>query len=65
MYNVLFNAGLTLVEASRAALIVPTKPAFTALFAALFLKERVGAARAAGIALCVLGALWVLTKGIF
>jgi drug/metabolite transporter (DMT)-like permease len=63
LYNVLFTAGLGLVEASRAALIVPTNPAFTALFAALFLKERLGAVRAAGIALCVLGALWVLTKG--
>jgi drug/metabolite transporter (DMT)-like permease len=63
LYNVLFTAGLGLVEASRAALIVPTNPAFTALFAALFLKERVGAVRAVGIALCVLGALWVLTKG--
>jgi drug/metabolite transporter (DMT)-like permease len=63
VYNVLFNAGLVLVEASRAALIVPTNPAFTALFAALFLKERMGAVRAAGIALCVLGALWVLARG--
>jgi drug/metabolite transporter (DMT)-like permease len=32
LYNSLFSAGLTLVEASRAALIVPTNPAFTALF---------------------------------
>ena len=63
IYNVLFTAGLALVEASRAALIVPTNPAFTALFAALFLRERLGRVRAVGIALCVLGALWVLTKG--
>jgi drug/metabolite transporter (DMT)-like permease len=63
VYNTLFTAGLALVEASRAALIVPTNPAFTALFAALFLKERLGAVRAAGIALCVAGALWVLTRG--
>jgi drug/metabolite transporter (DMT)-like permease len=63
VYNVLFTAGLALVEASRAALIVPANPAFTALFAALFLKERLGAVRAAGIALCMLGALWVLTRG--
>src|SRR5262245_33883847 len=63
VYNVLFTAGLALVEASRAALIVPTNPAFTALFAAIFLKERLGGVRAAGIALCMLGALWVLTKG--
>jgi drug/metabolite transporter (DMT)-like permease len=63
VYNVLFTAGLALVEASRAALIVPTNPAFTALFAAIFLKERLGATRAAGIALCVMGALWVLGRG--
>src|SRR5687768_6875387 len=63
VYNTLFTAGLALVEASRAALIVPTNPAFTALFAALLLKERLGRARAFGVALCVLGALWVLARG--
>jgi drug/metabolite transporter (DMT)-like permease len=63
IYNVLFTAGLSLVEASRAALIVPTNPAFTALFAAIFLKERLGLVRSAGIGLCVLGALWVLARG--
>src|SRR5512134_312009 len=63
VYNVLFTAGLALVEASRAALIVPTNPAFTALFAALILRERLGGTRAAGVALCVLGALWVLLRG--
>jgi len=63
VYNTLFMAGLALVEASRAALIVPTNPAFTALFAALLLKERLGATRAVGIAFSVLGALWVLAKG--
>jgi drug/metabolite transporter (DMT)-like permease len=63
VYNSLFTAGLALVEASRAALIVPTSPAFTALFATLLLKERLGRARAVGIGLCVLGALWVLSRG--
>jgi drug/metabolite transporter (DMT)-like permease len=63
LYNVLFTAGLSLVEAGRAALIVPTNPAFTALFAALFLKERLGGTRAMGIALSVLGAIWVLGRG--
>jgi len=53
VYNTLFTAGLALVEASRAALIVPTNPAFTALFAALLLKERLGGTRALGVALCV------------
>ncbi|HEU5178142.1 MAG TPA: DMT family transporter [Burkholderiales bacterium] len=63
LYNSLFMAGLALVEASRAAVIVPTNPAFTALFAALLLKERFSAARAAGIVCCVFGALWVLARG--
>lgn len=63
LYNSLFTAGLALVEASRAALIVPTNPAFTALFASLLLKERLGPVRAAGVGLSVLGALWVLAKG--
>ncbi len=63
LYNSLFTTGLALVEASRAALIVPTNPAFTALFAALFLKERLGVARAAGVALSLFGVLWVLSRG--
>lgn len=63
LYNCMFAFGLSLVEASRAALIVPTSPAFTALFAALVLGERLGAVRAAGIALSILGALWVLSRG--
>ena len=63
VYNSLFTAGLSLVEASRAALIVPTNPAFTALFAAWLLKERIGRARVAGITLSVMGALWVLCRG--
>jgi len=63
LYNSLFMAGLALVETSRAAVIVPTNPAFTALFAALLLKERFSATRAAGILCCVFGALWVLARG--
>lgn len=65
VYNCLFSYGLSLVEASRAALIVPTNPAFTALFAAILLKEHLGGVRAAGVALSVLGALWVLARGSF
>jgi drug/metabolite transporter (DMT)-like permease len=65
VYNCLFSYGLLLVEASRAALIVPTNPAFTALFAAILLRERLGGVRAAGVALSVLGALWVLARGDF
>jgi drug/metabolite transporter (DMT)-like permease len=63
LYNTLFTAGLAMVEASRAALIVPSNPAFTALFASLILRERLGRTRMVGVALCVLGALWVLCRG--
>ncbi len=63
LYNSLFTAGLALVEASRAALIVPTNPAFTVVFAAIFLKERLGGTRAVGVALSVAGAIWVLSRG--
>jgi drug/metabolite transporter (DMT)-like permease len=63
LYNTLFTAGLGRVEASRAALIVTSSPAFTALFAVVFLKERLGRLRALGIALSVSGALWVLCRG--
>jgi len=65
IYNCMFTYGLSLVEASRAALIVPTNPAFTALFAAILLKEHLGRVRAAGVALSVLGALLVLARGSF
>jgi drug/metabolite transporter (DMT)-like permease len=62
-YNSLFTAGLARVEASRAALIVPTNPAVTALVAALVLRERLGLVRGLGVALSVAGALWVLCRG--
>lgn len=62
-YNALFNLGLARVEASRAALIVPTNPAVTALCAWAILRERLGGTRALGVALSVAGAVWVLTRG--
>jgi drug/metabolite transporter (DMT)-like permease len=62
-YNLCFNLGMARVEASRAALIVPTNPAVTAVLAWLVLREPMGPARALGIALCVAGALWVLCRG--
>lgn len=63
LYNTLFTAGLALVEASRAAVIVATNPSFTALIAALFLKERLGGTRLLGVVLSLLGGLWVLCRG--
>src|SRR5688500_20326637 len=48
LYNSVFTAGLALVEASRAALIVPTNPAFTARFASLLHQTRLRRLREAG-----------------
>jgi drug/metabolite transporter (DMT)-like permease len=62
-YNLAFSLGLAQVEASRASLIVPINPAVTAAAAWLLLREPMGAPRALGIALCVAGALWILSRG--
>jgi drug/metabolite transporter (DMT)-like permease len=62
-YNVLFFKGLRLIEASRAALIVATCPAFIAVAAVFFFKERMTAGRVVGIPLSVLGAAVVISRG--
>lgn len=62
-YNAMFFAGLSLIEAGRASLIIATTPAFIALASAVFFRERLGLVRASGILLSVLGALIVISKG--
>jgi drug/metabolite transporter (DMT)-like permease len=62
-YNVMFFKGLSLIEAGRASLIIATTPAFIALASALFLKERLGPVRMAGILLSVAGAGVVISRG--
>lgn len=62
-YNALFFKGLRLIEASRAALIVATCPAFIALASTLFLREKRSLLQAAGIPLSVLGAAVVIARG--
>jgi drug/metabolite transporter (DMT)-like permease len=62
-YNALFFKGLRLIEASRAALIVATCPAFIAAASTLFLKERLTWLRAAGIPISILGAAVVIAQG--
>ena len=62
-YNALFFKGLSLIEASRASLIVATCPAFIAIASALFLRERLAPVRAMGIPLSILGAVVVISKG--
>jgi len=62
-YNALFFKGLSLIEASRASLIVATCPAFIALASVLFLRERLTLVQAIGIPLSILGAVVVISKG--
>jgi len=62
-YNVFFFKGLSLIEASRAALIVATCPAFIAIAAVLFLRERLALVQTVGIPLSILGAAVVISKG--
>ncbi|KZE30246.1 threonine/homoserine efflux transporter RhtA [Crenobacter luteus] len=62
-YNVCFFFGLSLVPASRAALIVALNPVLVALAAAAFQGQRLGAARWLGVAVSLLGAALVISRG--
>jgi len=62
-YNALFFKGLSLIEASRASLIVATCPAFIAIASVLFLRERLAPLQAVGIPLSILGAAVVIARG--
>jgi len=77
-YNAMFFQGLRLIEASRAALIVATCPAFIAIASALFVArpswpcphgrdahatEKLTSIQAIGIPLSILGAAVVISKG--
>ncbi len=54
---------LTLTTASRTGWLIGLTPAWSALFAAWRLRERLGAAKLAGLALGLGGALLVMTRG--
>lgn len=62
-YNVMFFKGLHLIEASRAALIIATCPAFIAVASGLFLKEPFGPTKVVGIPLSIFGAAVVISEG--
>jgi drug/metabolite transporter (DMT)-like permease len=62
-YNALFFTGLRRIEASRAALIVASCPAFIAVASVLFLHERLNLAKMLGIPLSMLGAAVVISRG--
>lgn len=62
-YGLFFMLGLAQVEAGRAALVVTVNPVFTSLLAAWLFKERFTNLVAAGMALSVFGASYVLSHG--
>ncbi len=62
-YNTLFFKGLSLIEASRASLIVETCPAFIAIASALLFHERLAGLQIVGIPLSICGAVVVISRG--
>jgi len=62
-YNIFFFNGLSLIEASRAALIIALNPVAITLCSALIHREPLPASRLVGIPLSVAGAIVVITRG--
>ena len=62
VYYLLFNLSLTYTTASQVALIQSSTPAITGIMAALWLRERVGRMRIAGIALAVAGVALIVAR---
>ncbi len=61
-YNALFFIGLTLIDASRAAIIIATCPAVIAL-SSVILGDRISLKKVAGVVVSLLGAVIVISKG--
>ncbi|MEJ2011173.1 MAG: DMT family transporter [Anaerolineales bacterium] len=62
-YNAAFFLGLRQIDASRASLIIALNPIFIALGTALFFGERLPRMGLAGIAVSLIGAALVITRG--
>lgn len=63
LYNVFFLAALGRLPASRTALIIALNPVVTALAMALVIREPLSASRWMGIAVALVGAAIVITRG--
>lgn len=61
-YNALFFKGLSLIEASRASVIIATSPVFIAIGSAAIFKEKLGWLRSLGVLLAILGAAVVVSR---
>jgi len=62
-YNLFFFAGLALIPASRAALLVALNPIMVALTGALILRQTLPAHRWLGVAVSLFGAVTVISHG--
>jgi drug/metabolite transporter (DMT)-like permease len=62
-YHVLFYYSLKYTSAGNASLIISTDSLLTVLLAVLFLKERLSARKATGIAIGFAGVVWVISDG--
>ena len=61
--NVCFFNGMKTIAAGRASLIMSTNPVFIALFSALLFREKLNPGKIIGIALCLCGAIIVISRG--
>ncbi len=62
-YNIFFFKGLTIIQASRAALIIATCPIFITIASAAFFGERLSPVRLLGIVISITGAMVVISRG--
>ncbi|MBU1247784.1 MAG: DMT family transporter [Proteobacteria bacterium] len=63
LYNICFLYGLQTVPAGRASLIIASIPAIIAVASALLFKERLTALKVLGVALSIIGAMTVISRG--
>jgi drug/metabolite transporter (DMT)-like permease len=63
LYNAVFFTGLKLTTATSGALVVAINPLITTMLSALWLREKVTAAQAAGLLISLAGVATVISKG--
>lgn len=63
LYNICFFGALARIPAGRTSLFVSLTPIVTAILAAIIFSERLGLRRWMGIAVALLGAIVVITRG--
>lgn len=64
-YNYCFFSGLSMINASRASLIIALNPVAIALLSAIFFKEHLNNKKILGILISVIGAMMIISRGQF